>query len=90
MSKGYFGEYEEFKEQYQTLEKRLCAMEGNDVFGIAVENMCLVSDLVMPAKFKTPDFEKYQGHTCPRSHLVMYFRKTSSYTKNDKLLIHCF
>src|SRR4051812_45521324 len=65
-------------------------MEGADYFGVAAENMCLVSDLVMPSKFKTPEFEKYKGYTCPRSHLTMYYRKMAAYTKNDKLLIHCF
>src|SRR4051812_33892552 len=84
------GNIDEVKEQYQVLEKRLRAMEGADYFGVAAENMCLVSDLVIPAKFKTPEFKKYKGYTCPRSHLTMYYRKMSAYTKNDKLLIHCF
>lgn len=51
-------ELEDVKEKYQTLEKRLRAMEGNDVFGAAAMDMCLVPDLVLPKKFKTPDFEK--------------------------------
>lgn len=53
-------------------------------------NMRLVSNLVTPTKFKTPDFDKYKGQTCQRSHLVMYFRKMTVHTENDKLLIHCF
>lgn len=61
------------KEQCQTLERRLRAVEGNDVFGAATMDMCLVPDLVLSAKFKTLDFEKYKGHTYPRSHLIMYF-----------------
>ncbi|KAA0038979.1 uncharacterized protein E6C27_scaffold84G00600 [Cucumis melo var. makuwa] len=48
------------------------------------------SDVVIPPKFKTPDFEKYNGTTCPKSHLVMYCRKMSAYAHDDKLLIHCF
>ncbi|XP_058745950.1 uncharacterized protein LOC131618811 [Vicia villosa] len=83
-------EHEGVQEQFQTLEKRLRAMEGNEFFSIDAGNMCLVSDLVMPAKFKTPEFEKYKGHTCPRSHLVMYVRKMAAYTNNQKFLIHCF
>lgn len=83
-------ELEDVKEKYQTLEKRLRAMEGNDVFGVAAMDMCLVPDLVLPKKFKTPDFEKYKGHTCPRSHLIMYFRKMTAHLRNEKLLIHCF
>ncbi|XP_058729077.1 uncharacterized protein LOC131601309 [Vicia villosa] len=89
-SQGDAGDIEDVKEQYHTLEKRLRAMEGNDYFGVAAENMCLVSNFVMPAKFKTPEFEKYKGNTCPRSHLTMYYRKMAAYTQNDKLLIHCF
>lgn len=77
-------------EQLQTLEKRLRAIEGNDIFGASAMDMCLVPELVLPSKFKTPDFEKYKGHTCPKSHLMMYFRKMSAYARSDKLLIHCF
>lgn len=65
-------------------------MEGGDIFGIVAMDMCLVSDLVIPTKFKSHDIEKCKGHTCPRSHLVMYFSKMSAHTKNDKLLIHYF
>lgn len=65
-------------------------MEGNDIFGAVAMDMCLDSDLTIPTKFKTLDFEKYKCHTFPRSHLVMYYRKIAAHTKNDKLLIHCF
>lgn len=51
-------ELESVKEKSQTLERRLRAVEGNDVFGAAAMDMCLVPDLVLPAKFKTPKFEK--------------------------------
>ncbi|TYK23253.1 uncharacterized protein E5676_scaffold142G003040 [Cucumis melo var. makuwa] len=44
-------------------------------------------DVVIPLKFKTLDFEKYNGTTCPKSHLVMYCRKMSAYAYDDKLLI---
>lgn len=77
-------------ERLHALEKKIKAIEGNNIFGFVAMNMRLVSNLVIPAKFKTPDFEKYQGQTCPRSHLVMYFRKMAAHTENGKLLIHCF
>ncbi|XP_050915798.1 uncharacterized protein LOC127130883 [Lathyrus oleraceus] len=48
------------KENFQILEKRLRAMEGDQVFGNATKEMCLVSGLVIPAKFKTPDFDSFQ------------------------------
>ncbi|KAL4377655.1 hypothetical protein GQ457_02G019400 [Hibiscus cannabinus] len=44
----------------------------------------------MPPKFKTPEFEKFDGTTCPSAHLTMYCRKMALYLDNEKLLIHCF
>ncbi|XP_050916132.1 uncharacterized protein LOC127131245, partial [Lathyrus oleraceus] len=78
------------KENYQMLEKRLRAMEGDQVFGATAKEMCLVSGLVIPAKFRTPDFDKYEGHSCPKSHLIMYYRKMAAHVEDDKLMIHCF
>lgn len=76
------------KENFQILEKRLRAMEGDQVFGAASREMCLVFGLVIPMKFKTPDFDRYEGHTCPKSHLVMYYRKMAAHVEDDKLMIH--
>ena len=50
----------------------------------------LVSDMVLPLKFKVPTFDKYDGTKCPSIHLYMYYRKMMGYTSNDKLLIHYF
>ena len=75
----------------ELIEERLQAMEGSDVYGIVdARTMSLVSDLVLPPKFKVPTFEKYDGTKCPSTHLYMYYRKMMGYTNNDKLLIHCF
>ncbi|TYK09459.1 Gag-pro-like protein [Cucumis melo var. makuwa] len=64
---------------------------GADMYeSINATQLCLISDVVIPPKFKTPNFEKYNGTTCPKSHLVMYCRKMSDYAHDDKLLIHCF
>lgn len=83
-------EVDNVKKKYNVLEKRLTDVEGSDIFGFDVMNMCLVADLTVLAKFKVAKFEKYQGHTCPKDHLTMYFHKMASHSKNDKLLIHYF
>lgn len=77
-------------ERLRALEKKIKPIEGNNIFSSTAMNMRLVSNLVIPSKFKTPDFEKDKGKTFPRSHLVMYFRKMAAHTENDKLIIHCF
>ena len=58
-------------------------------FGDAA-GLCLVSDVVIPPKFKVSEFEKYKGATCPKSHLVMYCRKMAAYAHDEKLLMHFF
>ena len=66
-------------------------MEGSDVYGLVdAYKMSLVPDLLLPLKFKVPTFDKYDGTKCPSAHLYMYCKKTTGYTSNDKLLIHCF
>jgi len=73
------------------LEERLRAIEGgrNFEFGNVVK-LCLVPDVVIPPKFKFPEFEKYQGNTCPKNHITMYYRKMIAYVHDEKLLIHLF
>jgi len=79
------------KDKLEVLEERLRAIEGGRSyeFGDAA-SLCLVPGVVIPPKFKVPDFEKYKGTTCPKSHLTMYCRKMAAHTHNEKLLIHCF
>lgn len=80
----------EKKENYQVLKKRLRAMEGNKVFGATAKEMCLVSDFLIPAKFKILDFYQYEGHTFPKIHLNMYYRKMVAHVEDEKFMIHCF
>ena len=79
------------KEWRECLEERLRAVEGVDSYGtLSASQLCLVPDVVMPHKFKMPDFEKYDGTTCPRSHLVIYCNKMANHAYDDKLMMHCF
>jgi len=79
------------KNKLEVLEERLRAMEGGRSyeFGDAA-GLCLVPDVVIPQKFKVPDFEKYKRTTCPKTHLTMYCRKMAAHAHNEKLMIHCF
>ncbi|XP_050876089.1 uncharacterized protein LOC127079759 [Lathyrus oleraceus] len=85
-----FKDFREVKENMQLLEKKFRALEGDHAFSSATKEMCLVSGLVILTKFKTPDFDKYKGHTCPKSHLIMYYRKMAAHVEDDKLVVHCF
>ncbi|XP_039057120.1 uncharacterized protein LOC120200315 [Hibiscus syriacus] len=58
--------------------------------GIDAVELSLVPDLVLPLKFKMPEFEKYEGKTCPSAHLTMFCRRMTGFVRDDSLLIHCF
>ena len=78
-------------EKYELFEEKMRAMEGINIPGsLDATELSLVSRLVIPHKFKTSTFDKYDGTKCPTTHLTMYCRKMSAYTDNDKLLIYCF
>ena len=58
------------------MEERLRAIEGGGNYDFAdMAELCLVADVVIPPKFKVPDFDKYKGITCPKNHPKMYCRK---------------
>ena len=54
-------------EKYELLEKRMRAMEGISI------PRSLVPGLVIPHKFKTLTFDKYDGTKRPIMHLTMYY-----------------
>ena len=77
--------------KYEFLEERMRAMEKINIPGsLDTTELSLVLGLVIPHKFKTPTFDKYDGTKCPTTHLMIYYQKMSAYTDNDKLLIYCF
>jgi len=73
------------------IEERLRAVEGfGDYPFVDMTDLCLVPDVVIPPKFKVPDFDRYKGTTCPKNHLKMYCRKMGAYCRDEKLLMHFF
>jgi len=81
---------DELKKKLDGLQLELKALRMKDSFGKNAFDLCLVPNVVIPPKFKVPNFEKYKGKTSPMVHLEMYVRKMSAYVDNDELLIHCF
>ncbi|KAK2371753.1 hypothetical protein QL285_072966 [Trifolium repens] len=85
-----FDRVDDLQDKYNEMQREIRALRGKELFGQSAHELCLVPNVIIPHKFKVPDFEKYKGSTCPRAHLVMYARKMSTQTDNDKLLIHYF
>ena len=63
-------------EKYELIEERMRAIEVIDIpRSLDVTELSLVSSLVIPHKFKTSTFNKYDGTKCPITHLTMYCLK---------------
>ncbi|XP_073222384.1 uncharacterized protein [Cicer arietinum] len=59
------------QEKWQPLEERLIVIEGGNNYGFDASDLCLVSDVIIPPKFKMPEFSKYKGTTFPKNHLII-------------------
>ena len=60
------------KSKLEILEERLRMIEGVNACEFEdAARLCLVPDVVIPPKFKVPEFEKYRGATCPKSSHVL-------------------
>ncbi|RDX71197.1 hypothetical protein CR513_49490, partial [Mucuna pruriens] len=74
----------------QLLEERLDALERTKQSDFDAADLCLFPNIVIPLKFELPALDKYEGTTCPKSHLTMYCKKMALHTHDDALLIHFF
>jgi len=82
---------EEDLEKWTALEKRIRAVEGNHLCDLVkAVNMCLVPNIVIPNKFRVPEFIKFTGAQCPVTYLKAYCNKMAEVVDDDKLLIHFF
>ncbi|XP_050910855.1 uncharacterized protein LOC127126039 [Lathyrus oleraceus] len=72
------------------LAEKIRAMECQNSLGFDVANMGLVEGLRIPHKFKAPTFDKYNGTSCPRTHVQAYYRKISAYTDDEKMWMYFF
>jgi hypothetical protein len=82
---------EEGLEKWTALEERIRAVEGNHLCDLVkATKMCLVPNVVVPKKFRVPEFIKYTGTQCPITHLKAYCNKMAEVVDDEKLLIHFF
>lgn len=77
-------------EKLKMLEERLAAMEVKKTPGRNFEDLGLVPGMVIPYKFKTPVFTKYDDVSCAEMHLRSYVQKIQPYTADRKLWMHFF
>jgi hypothetical protein len=82
---------EEGLEKWTALKERIRAVEGIRLYDhIKAVEMCLVPDIVIPKRFRVPEFVKCTGTQCPITHLKAYCNKMAEVVDDEKLLIHFF
>lgn len=77
-------------DKYKILEERLRGVQSFNVFSVDALDMCLIPNMVIPPKFKVPEFEQYKGLNFPGNHLRIFNRNMDAYTHDEKLMMHCF
>ena len=83
--------YGQVKSQVETLTKKLRIIEGSSTQGsIDLDSLTNFPQLVMPPKFKAPEFIKYDGTEDPCVYLCMFCRKMAPYGDNYPLLCQIF
>jgi len=81
----------EGREKLDLIEEKLRVVERFGDYPFAdMMDLYLVPDIVIPPKFKVPDFDRYKGTTCPKNHLKMHYRKMRACSRDEKLLMHFF
>lgn len=55
-----------------------------------VEDFCIYPGGELPANFQMPHVEKYDGTTCPRMHLCMYYNAMFQWGHDEHLLVQMF
>ncbi|KAI5440833.1 hypothetical protein KIW84_010336 [Lathyrus oleraceus] len=87
---GQYGAPPQNKE-IQLLAEKIRALESYATPGVVnMSNMGLVEGIVIPQKFKAPIFDRYNGSSCPETHLQAFVRKISAYTMDQKLWMYFF
>lgn len=55
-SVGIYERMHEFQDQFQAIQKEIQALKGKELFGNNAHDLCLVSNVKIPRKFKVQGF----------------------------------
>ena len=83
--------YGQVKSQVETLAEKFRIIEGSNTHGsVDLDSLTNFPQVIMPPKFKAPEFVKYDGTRDPCAHLHMFCRKMAPYGDNHPLLCQIF
>jgi len=83
--------YGQVKSQVETLTEKIRIIEGSGTWGgVDLDSLTNFPLVIMPPKFKVPEFVKYDGTGDPCAYLLMFCRKMAPYGDNYPLLCQIF
>ena len=75
----------------QKMEDVLRFLSGPNLYtSTSFEDLCFYPDMVMPSKFKLPDFSKYNCTEEPMTHMRLYAGALCGHANPEKLMMHLF
>nr|XP_018633820.1 uncharacterized protein LOC108948882 [Nicotiana tomentosiformis] len=82
---------EEMTQRVKSLEQKLKNMQGSaSQKSIALKDLCMFPGVRLPLGFKTPKFEKYDGHGDPIAHLKRYCNQLRGVEGKEELVMAYF
>jgi len=66
---------EKMEELARELRREIKANRGSSDL-VRTPDLCLVPRVDVPKKFKVPEFDRYNGLTCPQNHIIKYAMQT--------------
>ena len=81
-------ETQRMRERIETLEKSLVAIKTKD--GVDLDSLSLFPKARLPPKFFMPSMDKFDGTTCPKTHLKMYMGALNPHGFSNDLLAQLF
>ena len=83
--------YGQVKSQVETLIEKICIIKGSSIEGsVNLNSLTNFSQVIMPPKFKAPEFVKYDGIGDPCPHLRLFCGKMAPNRDNHPLLCQIF
>ncbi|XP_049364034.1 uncharacterized protein LOC125828744 [Solanum verrucosum] len=84
-------EHEEFARKMKSLEQNVRDMQGlGGHKSVSFNDLCMFPHVHLPIDFKTPKFEKYDGHGDPVAHLKRYCNQLRGAGSKEELLMAYF
>jgi len=82
-------EAQKMREKLELLERSITALKTHKEV-VDMDSLSLFPEARLPTKFKMPNMDKFDGTTCPKTHLKMYVGALNPFGLNSELLAQLF